>query len=230
ASALGEQGIDARWPGVEPHRFGELTVAQIEHDFDSRRAREHHGPGRDFLPALADILGRHITARRSGAWPDEDALGPRAFGHSRVGPMLEYVEDRRERREVGGVRHLSSLAPMGSRRRRGGDTMLLAHAGTVSGARAERDCPIHAPPMARGSPVSSSVLRLAITAGQPWLMPASTLLPGSKPLWTTVSLTSSPWSSISKLTFERGSDANSLYVASSKPLLFAHSGVNVCHV
>src|SRR3954462_14062484 len=43
--------------------------------------------------------------------------------------------------------------------------------------------------------------------GQPWLTILATTLPASKPSWTTVSLTTSPCSSISNVTFERGSAA-----------------------
>ena len=44
------------------------------------------------------------------------------------------------------------------------------------------------------------------TAGHPWLTPSSTPLPGTKPSWTTVSLTTpGPASSMSKATLERGS-------------------------
>src|SRR3954469_25448084 len=77
-----------------------------------------------------------------------------------------------------------------------------------------------------GSPVSSSVLRFATTAGQPPLISRSTSLPSSKPSWTTVSFTFAPSGSISNVTFERGSAAIAASSASSNPRLPPDSRVN----
>src|SRR5215472_6996952 len=83
----------------------------------------------------------------------------------------------------------------------------------------------------KDDPVSSRVLRLARTAGHPSEMAGSTALPGAKPSWVTVSLTT-PWptSSISKATLERASARQAAAVASSMPTAAAHSGVIVCQV
>ncbi|AJC53541.1 hypothetical protein GZL_00937 [Streptomyces sp. 769] len=53
---------------------------------------------------------------------------------------------------------------------------------------------------------------------------------GAKPSCTTVSLTISPSSSISNVTFERGSAASLAATSSAMPALSAHSGVKVCQV
>src|ERR1700751_385644 len=80
-------------------------------------------------------------------------------------------------------------------------------------------------------PVSSSVFRLARTAGHPSEIAGSTALPGAKPSWVTGSLTT-PWptSSMSKVTLERASARQVAAVASSMLTAAAHSGVIVCQV
>src|SRR5712692_2677296 len=80
----------------------------------------------------------------------------------------------------------------------------------------------------RVSPVSSRVLRLARMAGQPPLMLSSTVLPGSKPSCTTVSLTFSPSGSMSKVTFDRGSLLTLARNSSLNSKALASSGVKVC--
>jgi len=66
----------------------------------------------------------------------------------------------------------------------------------------------------KDDPVSSRVFRLARTAGHPSEMAGSTALPGAKPSWVTVSLTT-PWptSSMSKATLERASARQAAAVA-----------------
>jgi hypothetical protein len=56
-------------------------------------------------------------------------------------------------------------------------------------------------------PVSRSVFRAASTWGQPPLTADSTTLSGSLASWITVSFTMGCWSSMSNVTFERGSAA-----------------------
>ena len=83
----------------------------------------------------------------------------------------------------------------------------------------------------RGEPVSSSVFRLDRTAGQPSEMAGSTALPGEKPSWLTVSLTTPrSLSSMSNATSERGSARHAAAVSSARPASAAHSGVKVCQV
>jgi hypothetical protein len=68
----------------------------------------------------------------------------------------------------------------------------------------------------KDDPVSSRVFRLARTAGHPSEIAGSTALPGAKPSWVTVSLTT-PWptSSMSKATLERASARQVAAVASA---------------
>ena len=68
----------------------------------------------------------------------------------------------------------------------------------------------------RADPVSSRVFKLARTAGHPSEIAGITALPGAKPSWVTVSLTT-PWptSSMSKATLERASARQVAAVASS---------------
>src|ERR1022692_877335 len=75
---------------------------------------------------------------------------------------------------------------------------------------------VGAAPAVAADPVSSRVFRLARTAGHPIEIPWRTLLPGSKPSWTTVSFTTPcPASSMPKATLERGSARQASAVASS---------------
>src|SRR5690349_20814942 len=68
-----------------------------------------------------------------------------------------------------------------------------------------------------------------MTAGQPTLTISATVLPGAKPSWMTVSLTTpSPAGSISNVTVERGSPAILAESASSQPKRLASSGVKLC--
>src|SRR6185437_7579133 len=62
--------------------------------------------------------------------------------------------------------------------------------------------------IASGSPDSRRLLRLERIAGHPLEMPSSSLLPSTNPSWVSVSLTSSPWGSRVKTTFEGGSLRN----------------------
>ena len=80
------------------------------------------------------------------------------------------------------------------------------------------------------SPVSSSVLRLESTRGQPRPTIDATVLPGSNPSCTTVSFTSSPSGSMSKLTFDRGSAAIRSRASSVSSSDSASSGVKLCQL
>jgi TnpA family transposase len=80
------------------------------------------------------------------------------------------------------------------------------------------------------SPVSSNVLRLDSSAGQPSLTISRRVLSDSKSLCTTVSLTISPTGSMSKVTFDLRSLASLASTSSLIPAACAHSDVGVCQV
>ena len=80
------------------------------------------------------------------------------------------------------------------------------------------------------SPASSMVLMSPRRRGQPPLIICATVLPSSKSSCTTVSLTSGPSGSRSKLTRDRRSAAIFARSSSSTPTAAAHSGAKVCQV
>src|SRR5918994_967373 len=76
-----------------------------------------------------------------------------------------------------------------------------------------------------GAPVSSNVLRLDRMLGQPWLTPARTALPDSKPPWVTVSLTIVPAGSMSNVTWDSGSAGIAAHPSSAPPSAPVKAGV-----
>src|SRR4029079_1560603 len=80
-------------------------------------------------------------------------------------------------------------------------------------------------PSPSSPPASSSVLRAPTTRGHPPLTISSTVLPGSKPSWITVSFTTSHSGSSVNVTRDRGSAAMRARRSSSTFIASAHSRV-----
>ena len=80
------------------------------------------------------------------------------------------------------------------------------------------------------SPVSSRVLRLESTRGQPLLTSPAAVLSAGNPSWMTVSFTALPAGSSSKVTLDRGSPAAAANDVLAHLRGSGQLGVKVCHV